>query len=70
MVSFVNYVLQFKKEDNAAGDVAREIDRDTLINKRYGYRRLVSYIIDNYNPNNEVLIILEDLYHRYKVNTV
>jgi hypothetical protein len=68
MVSFVNYVLKFANEDNAAGDVAREMGGDTAINKRWGYKTLKTYVSRRYNIRPEVLVILRDLKARYDAN--
>jgi len=68
MVSFVNYVLKFANEDNAAGDVARELKGDEAINKRWGFKTLKNYISHKYNVRPEVLVILRDLKARYDVN--
>jgi len=68
MVSFVTYVLKFANEDNAAGDVAREMKGDTGINKRWGYKTLRQYLTHKHNPLPEVLVILRDLKAGYDVN--
>jgi hypothetical protein len=45
MVSFVSYVLRFRFDDTALGDVARDMMLDTGINKRWGYTKLISHLI-------------------------
>lgn len=45
MVSFVSYVLRFKKEDSAIGDVARDIEQDVRINRRWGHTKLVAHLL-------------------------
>jgi len=68
MCSFVNYVLKFANEDNAAGDVAREVMNDTAISKRWGYKALRVYISRRYNFPVEIMVILRDLKARYDAN--
>jgi hypothetical protein len=66
MVSFVSYVLLFKNEYSAIGDIARDIEQDKKINKRFGYKRLVSYLLD-INACNNALIAVDDAYEGYKI---
>jgi len=66
MVSFVNYILKFVKEDSARGDVAREMKDDTGINKRWGYKTFKKYLSHkNLHPN--ILPILLELKSSFDV---
>jgi hypothetical protein len=68
MVSFVSYVLKFKNEANACGDVARDMLQDPNINRRWGFRKLVAYLTTTHRPSANVLTVLSDLNHRHYVN--
>ena len=45
MVSFVNYVLRFKNDDSAIGDVARDMAVDPAISKKWGYLTLIKHLL-------------------------
>ena len=57
MVSFVSYVLRFKNDDSAIGDVARDMNLDTAVNKRWGYMTLVKHLL-HMNASDRIYEIL------------
>jgi hypothetical protein len=59
MVAFVSYILRFKNDNSAIGDVARDIEVDTNIKKTWGYTKLITYLIDM-NVSERVYGILEE----------
>lgn len=65
MVSFVTYLLRFKDEDSAVGDVARDMIRDPRINRRWGYTSLVEYL-SKMNTVDRIYGILEEHHTIYK----
>jgi hypothetical protein len=67
MVSFVSYVLRFKNDDSALGDVARDIAMDTRINRRWGYTQLIVHLM-RMNAVEAVYQILSDARVGYIVN--
>ena len=66
MVSFVSYLLQFKDDDNAIGDVARDMMLDTGIRRSWGYKRLVKHL-ESMNACDRVYYVLERAYERFMV---
>ena len=44
MSSFVRYVLKFKNDDSAIGDVARDIMADNNLKRTWSYKTLVKYL--------------------------
>lgn len=64
MISFVSYVLRFKNDDSAIGDVARDIVADTNISKRWGYTKLINHL-KNMNVADRVYGLLNDYYTQY-----
>jgi hypothetical protein len=62
--SFVRYVLKFKKDDSAFGDVARDIQMDPGVNRNWGYRTFKAYLMDR---NASCLDVVDNLYERYSV---
>jgi hypothetical protein len=59
MVSFVNYVLQFKDEYSALGDIASDIERDPAVKRSWGYKKLIEYL-DTMNAVDRIYGILEE----------
>jgi hypothetical protein len=66
MVSFVSYVLQFKDDDSAIGDVARDMMLDTGIKRSWGYKSLVKHL-ESMNAVSQVYDVLEGAYERFLV---
>lgn len=64
--SFVRYVLKFKKDDTASGDVARDIHVDPGVNRNWGYRTFKAYLMDH-NASDSCLDVVDSLYERYSV---
>lgn len=64
--SFVRYVLKFKREDTAFGDVARDIQVDPGVNRNWGYRTFKAYLIDK-KACDSCLSVVDNLYERYSV---
>ena len=72
MISFVSYVLRFKNDDSAIGDVARDIADDNNISRRWGYKKLINHL-KNMNAADRIFNILNDAnteYNNEKTNTV
>jgi len=65
MVSFISYILRFKNDSTPIGDIARDIAMDTRLNRRFGYKRVESYIIDM-GASIGAIIALEDAHEAYK----
>ena len=63
-MSFVNYVLRFKDDDSALGDVARDMSCDPNIKKSWGYSKLMVYLI-GMNATDRIYGILEEANQRY-----
>ena len=66
MVSFVSYVLQFKDDDSAIGDVARDMMLDTGIKRSWGYKSLVKHL-ETMNACDRVYSVLEQAHERFIV---
>ena len=64
--SFIRYVLKFKREDTAFGDVARDIQVDPGVNRNWGYRTFKAYLMDK-NASDSCLDVVDTLYERYSV---
>jgi hypothetical protein len=64
MVSFVSYVLSFKDDDSALGDVARDIFADKDIKKSWGFPRLISHLM-HLNANENIYGILKEARQQY-----
>lgn len=45
MSSFVRFILKFKHEDNAYGDVARDTLADPMINRKWGYKSFAQHLV-------------------------
>ena len=45
MVSFVSFVLRFKNDNTALGDVAGDMADDPRISKRWGHATLVKHLM-------------------------
>ena len=70
MISFVSYVLRFKNDDSAIGDVARDMLIDSDISKRWGYTSLIKHL-NKMNAVERIYDILDDANNRYNsVNIV
>lgn len=64
MSSFVRYVLKFKQQDNAYGDVARDILDDPEVNRKWGYRSFVKHL-EHRNASQRVYEIVSELKWNY-----
>lgn len=65
MSSFVRYILKFKNDDNAYGDIARDILVDTEINHKWGYRSFVKHLVKR-NACQRVFELTAELEWNYK----
>lgn len=65
MVSFVSFILKFKNDDSAIGDLARDIEMDKRINRNLGYKKLIAYLSD-INACSGALNAVDDAYELYK----
>lgn len=64
MSSFVRYILKFKKENNAYGDVARDILAAGDVNRNWGYRSFSKYLYER-RASQRVFDIVDDLARQY-----
>ena len=69
MVSFVSYVLRFKNDDSAIGDVARDMAVDPAINKRWCYLTLVKHLLQM-NASERVYEILANARTAYILDRI
>lgn len=67
MPSFVNFVLTFKNDHTAFGDVARDLAEDWCVKKSWGYKTLRKHIEKEHRPCDEFLVVLEELSVFYKL---
>ena len=66
MSSFVRFVLKYKKEDTAFGDVARDILMDSGVNRAWGYKRFVKHL-ESMNASQRVYTLVEELKVKYEM---
>ena len=57
--------MKFKNDQNAYGDVARDILQDTAINRRWSYRAFTRHLMMR-NASQRVFEIVDDLNYQYK----
>ena len=67
MVSFVSYVLRFKNDGSAIGDVARDMAVDPAISKKWGYLTLIKHLL-KMNAVERVYEILADTNTNYVIS--
>jgi hypothetical protein len=66
-MSFVGYVLKHKRQDTALGDVARDIEVDGDINRRWGFRSLIKHLETNRHACGAVINILNHANDAFEV---
>jgi len=66
-MSFVGYVLKAKKQDNALGDVAREIMSDPAVNRRWSYRGLCKYLDSRNGVSPALMAVLSNANDAYSI---
>jgi hypothetical protein len=64
MVSFVSFLLSFKNEDSAVGDLARDACMDDRINKRWGFNKFMEHL-GNVNACEGARISAQIAFDRY-----
>jgi hypothetical protein len=64
MVSFVSFLLSFKNEDSAVGDLARDASMDDRINKRWGFNKFMEHLL-NVNACEGARLSAQIAFHRY-----
>jgi hypothetical protein len=65
MVSFVTYLLGFKLSMCPIGDVARDIDMDMTLNRRFGYKKVVKHLTE-VGACERVFNVVDIAYQGYK----
>ena len=68
MLSFVSYVLRFRGDDTALGDVSRDISHDPGVKRDWGYNRLVKHL-NSLGADVRVYKILEEAKTMYDSHT-
>jgi hypothetical protein len=66
MSSFVRWVLQFKNDDSAIGDVARDMMVDMDLKKTWCYRTVIKHL-DQRGACDSVYTILAEANQRYRM---
>lgn len=61
MVSFVSFLLTFKNDDSAIGDLARDAVMDIRINKRWGFNKFMNHLVELGACERARLVALEAL---------
>jgi hypothetical protein len=65
MTSFVRFVLKFKKDDSAIGDLARDMDMDKNLTRTWGYKTVLRYL-ECHGASSNVFTTLEEAHEIYK----
>lgn len=66
MSSFVRWVLQFKNDDTAIGDVARDMIADRGLKRTWSYRTVIKHL-DDRGACDSVYTILAEANQRYRM---
>lgn len=66
MSSFVRFVLNFKNDDSAIGDVARDMVVDDSLKRNWCYKTVVKHL-EGKGACDKVYQILEEANERYKI---
>lgn len=64
MGSFVRFILKFKHENNAYGDVARDILADPMVNRNWGYAGFSRHLYFR-QASQRVFEIVDDLAYQF-----
>ena len=69
MVSFVSFLLSFKDDDSAVGDLARDALADDRISKRWGFNTFLDHLVRN-NACEGARLTAYECFHLYRFDSV
>jgi uncharacterized protein YozE (UPF0346 family) len=65
MITFYTWILQFRKFDNAIGDLSRDISRDSSFPRTVKYEKILTYL-KSVNACDNAVITFKKSFTRYQ----